>query len=88
MNYTFPAIVSSIYLLLFIWSFQIIDSSLDDWVQLKELDALQVEARKEAAGQALCNAERGPNSEVRWTPDNQLVCTTRRGEVRPKGKMK
>jgi len=43
-----------------------------------ELSAMQsqeaVEARKEAAGNAICKAERGANSEGRWTPDGSLVC--------------
>lgn len=36
-------------------------------------------ARREAAAARLCNLERGPNSEARWTADGDLVCTTRRG---------
>lgn len=49
---------------------------------LKELQAAQAgSARQKRAGQALCNEARGPNSEARWTPDGDLVCTTRRGVV-------
>ena len=39
-------------------------------------------ARREAAGQALCTQERGPNSEARWLEDGSLVCTTRRSIVK------
>ena len=53
-----------------------------DWASSTELQALQATERgtqrREAAGQALCNAERGPQSEARWTPDGDLVCTPRR----------
>jgi len=46
-----------------------------------ELAAIQadenVEARKQAAGQALCTQARGPNSEARWTPEGHLVCRIR-----------
>lgn len=46
-----------------------------------ELSAMQsqeaVDARKEAAGNAICKAERGANSEGRWTPDGSLVCRMR-----------
>jgi hypothetical protein len=56
-----------------------------EWDQseaLKELQASQAgTARREVAAQALCNQERGPNSEARWTPQGDLVCTTRRGMV-------
>ena len=57
----------------------------DDWDRVAELQELQSSeagtARREAAAQALCNQERGPNSEARWTPEGHLVCTTRRGVV-------
>lgn len=53
-----------------------------DWPTSAELQALQAtEAgtqRRQAAAQALCTAERGPQSEARWTPDGDLVCTLRR----------
>lgn len=53
-----------------------------DWALSAELQALQAtEAgtqRREAAAQALCTAERGPQSESRWTPDGDLVCTQHR----------
>lgn len=48
-----------------------------------ELQALQASeaqtARREAAGQALCEKERGPNTEARWTEDGDLVCRVRNG---------
>ena len=51
-----------------------------------ELSAMQaeegVEARKQAAGQALCTQARGPNSEARWTPEGHLVCRLRNKFVR------
>lgn len=54
-----------------------------DWAASSELKALQASeagsARQRAAAQALCNAERGPNSEARFTPEGHVVCTTRRG---------
>lgn len=54
-----------------------------DWAMSQELQDLQAtEAgtdRQQAAAQALCHAERGPNSEARFTPEGHLVCTTRRG---------
>ena len=60
-----------------------------EWDQsqaLKELQASQAGTqRREAAAQALCSQERGPNSEARFTPDGQLVCSTRRGVVRVAG---
>lgn len=53
-----------------------------EWPSSAELKALQATeagtARREAAAQALCLAERGPQSEARWTPDGDLVCTQRR----------
>jgi len=53
-----------------------------EWPTSAELQALQATeagtARREAAGQALCTAERGPQSEARWTPEGDLVCTQRR----------
>ena len=56
-----------------------------DWIQSAELQALQAAeagtARQQTAAQALCNQERGPNSEARWTVSGDLVCTTRRGVV-------
>lgn len=60
-----------------------------EWAQSTELQALQDSqagtARREAAAQALCSKERGPNSEARWTADGDLVCTTRRGLVKVAG---
>lgn len=54
-----------------------------DWSQsdhLKDLQDSEVgSARRQAAAQALCTAERGPQSEARWLPDGSLVCTIRRG---------
>jgi hypothetical protein len=51
-----------------------------------ELSAMQaeeaMEARKQAAGDALCKAERGQNTEARWTPEGHLVCRMRNGYVR------
>ena len=56
-----------------------------EWAQsqaLQELQASQAStARHEAAAQALCAQERGPNSEARFTPEGHLVCSTRRGLV-------
>ncbi len=56
-----------------------------DWSSSKELKALQTAEdgsdRQQAAAQALCTKERGPNSEARWTAERHLVCTTRRGVV-------
>jgi hypothetical protein len=53
-----------------------------EWPTSAELQALQATergtARREAAAQALCTAERGPQSEARWTPEGELVCTQRR----------
>ena len=53
-----------------------------EWPTSSELNALQATeagtAKREAAGQALCTAERGPQSEARWTPDGDLACTLRR----------
>ena len=54
-----------------------------EWPTSTDLQAAQAAqagtARREAAGQALCTAERGPQSEARWTPEGHLVCTgTRR----------
>ena len=52
-----------------------------DWASSTELQALrtteQGTARREAAAQALCTKERGPQSEARWTPYGDLVCTQR-----------
>ena len=52
-----------------------------DWASSTELQALQASEagtqRREAAAQALCNAERGPQAEARWTPDGDLVCSPR-----------
>lgn len=47
-------------------------------LQDAQADAAQAE-RKQAAAQALCADERGPQSEARWTEDGDLVCTARRG---------
>lgn len=58
----------------------------DEWAQAAELENAQamaaLQARIDRAAQKLCNAEHGPNSEARWTPDRELVCTVRRG-VKP-----
>ena len=60
-----------------------------EWAQASELRAAQATeagtARREAAGQAICTAERGPNSEARWTPAGDLTCTTRRRLVAVQG---
>ena len=54
----------------------------DQSTALQELQASQPRAAKrEAAAQALCTQERGPNSEARFTPEGHLVCSTRRGLV-------
>ena len=59
-----------------------IDDNSGDYTNSSELQELQASqagtARREAAGQALCTKERGPQSEARWTPDGDLVCTQRR----------
>ena len=62
-----------------------------DYPTSTELQALQAtEAgtqRREAAAQALCHAERGPQSEARWTVDGDLVCTQRRNGPSNGGKV-
>lgn len=54
-----------------------------EWAESTDLQAAQAQAaqaaRRQAAAQALCTHERGPQSEARWTEDGELVCTTRRG---------
>ena len=54
----------------------------DEWNRSAELIELQASeagtARREAAGQALCSQEQGPNSEARWLVDGSLVCTAGR----------
>lgn len=61
------------------------DDTQAEWDQsqaLKELQATEAgTARRQAAAQALCNQERGPNSQARWLQDGSLVCTTRRAVV-------
>ena len=56
-----------------------------EWEQSESLQALRdTQAgtqRRQVAAQKLCNEARGPNSEARWTDDDSLVCTTRRGVV-------
>ena len=62
-----------------------------DYPTSTELQALQATERgtqrREAAAQALCNAERGPQSEARWTVDGDLVCTQRRNAPSNAGKV-
>lgn len=59
-----------------------------EWPTSAELQALQASEagtqRREAAAQALCTKERGPQSEARWTPEDHLVCTPRRTDPRSK----
>jgi hypothetical protein len=59
-----------------------------EWPTSAELQALQASQagtqRREAAAQALCTKERGPQSEARWTPDGDLVCTPRRTDPQNK----
>ena len=58
----------------------------NEWQRSAELLELQATeagtARREAAAQALCTQERGPNSEARWLADGSLVCTAGRRVVR------
>ena len=55
----------------------------DQSLALKDLQAsVAGTAKREAAAQALCTQERGPNSEARFTPEGHLVCTTRSGTVK------
>ena len=62
------------------------DYNQSEWDQSAELQALQASeagtARREAAAQALCNQERGPNSAARWLADGSLACTTAQRIVR------
>ena len=62
-----------------------------DYPTSTELQALQATEqgtqRREAAAQALCTKERGPQSEARWTPDGDLVCTQRRNRPANAGKV-
>ena len=56
-----------------------------EWPSSAELKALQASQagtqRRERAAQALCTAERGPQSEARFTPEGDLVCTMRRNSL-------
>jgi hypothetical protein len=65
-------------------SYRPLDNSIE-WDESESLQELQASeagtARRERAAQALCNEERGPNSEARWLLDGSLACTTRRGLV-------
>ena len=62
-----------------------------DYPTSTELQALQATERgtqrREAAAQALCTKDRGPQSEARWTPDGDLVCTQRRNAPASTGKV-
>lgn len=53
----------------------------NEHITAAELSAMQaeqaLEARKQAAGDALCKAERGSNTEARWTVEGHLVCRMR-----------
>lgn len=64
------------------------DDNSAEWPTSSELKSLQAtEAgtqRREAAAQALCTKERGPQSEARWTPEDHLVCTPRRTDPQNK----
>jgi hypothetical protein len=59
-----------------------------EWPTSAELQALQASEagtqRREAAAQTLCTKERGPQSEARWTPEGDLVCTPRRTDPQNK----
>lgn len=56
-----------------------------EWTQTDELNLIQraqeVEARIERAAQQHCIKTNGLNSVHRWTEDQQLVCTDKRGRV-------
>ena len=71
--------------------FSEIDDHSADYPTSTELQALQATERgtqrREAAAQALCLAERGPQSEARWTVDGDLVCTQRRNAPANAGKV-
>lgn len=71
--------------------FSEIDDHSADYTTSAELQALQATERgtqrREAAAQALCHAERGPQSEARWTVDGDLVCTQRRNAPASTGKV-
>jgi hypothetical protein len=84
-----PAALVLLFVLLLAFLGPAIDEAADhsaEWPTSTELQALQASqegtARREAAGQALCIAERGPQSEARWTPEGHLVCTTSTHRVR------
>ena len=57
-----------------------------EWQRSEELIELQASeagtARREAAGQALCSQEQGPQSEARWLEDGSLACTTARRVIK------
>ena len=58
------------------------ESEWDQSTALRDLQASEAgTVRREKAAQKLCNEARGPNSEARWLPTGELVCTTRRGVV-------
>jgi hypothetical protein len=46
-------------------------------LEIQRTEAMSKE--RMAAEQRLCTSLRGPNSEVRYTPDGDAVCTTRQG---------
>ena len=62
------------------------DNHSAEWPTSAELKALQASQagtqRRERAAQALCTAERGPQSEARFTPEGDLVCTMRRNSAK------
>lgn len=86
-NYTLAAIIA-----LLLASGHLLNGPSDhqaEWDQSQQLKELQAaaagSARQQAAAQALCSQERGPNSEARFTGEGHLVCTTRRGPVKVAG---
>ena len=54
-----------------------------EWQESSDSQAAQNDAtqadRKQKAAQEICNQERGPQSEAKFTQDDELVCTARRG---------
>ena len=76
MRYVGPTITAVLFAVVFFWITSQLDQQDEHTARMQRINAdmREVEKRMDKAAHDLCRSELGPNAQVLWTRDGELVC--------------
>ena len=76
MRYVGPTITAVLFAIVFFWITSQLDQQDEHDARMQDINAAMraMDARMDKAAAELCRSELGPNAQVLWTREGELVC--------------